>query len=324
VNRRGQSTIPIFCAKTLTAEFNRSSEETCRLQKASARAFPRTFEWGVTGHGRFNYLCPGRVGNSASSRLALGGGRTRCGRYSDSRDYCDFRESTLITIKFGALVAAKIAAEKAGISKKGVPAVIAAPATEAREKSFWLGQRELRAVRVNTKTAPRVSRGSAQRCENGCVRGAGKITDIASAGPQRLAPGGPGVSSWAERKLSGGGGKPADAERTRYPGSGNGAIEPKASQEQSGAGGRLEKKLQIAPGTVYGRLAPQIPGEPGRAELRRLGKEKLRERQDFLLSGGAAATKASMEIAGVFSQPLAEVSSPRPRTRGATLCAPSQ
>jgi dihydrofolate synthase/folylpolyglutamate synthase len=191
----------------------------------------------------------------------------------------------------------EIAAEKAGILKKGVPAVLAAQRPEARE-IILARVKELSCPVIETPLAYRVDQ---QTMENGCVRA--RITEIASGWSTRLAP------QLAGRFQLQNAISAVAAARTL---SARGYRIPESAIEQGIAGaiwpGRLEK-LQSHP-DVY------VDGahNPGAArELAAFWEENFASGKIFLLYG-ALRDKAVDEIAGVLFPYAAEVVFTEPRT----------
>jgi dihydrofolate synthase/folylpolyglutamate synthase len=191
----------------------------------------------------------------------------------------------------------EIAAEKAGILKKGVPAVLAAQRPEAREVILARAEK-LGCPVIETPLAYRVDQ---QAIENGCVRA--RITEIASGWSAKLAPQLAGrfqlqnaISAVAAARALGA----------------RGYRIPESAIEQGIATaiwpGRLEK-LQSRP-DVY------VDGahNPGAArELATFWEENFASRKIYLLYG-ALRDKAVDEIAGVLFPYAAEVVFTEPRT----------
>src|SRR5258708_1183288 len=191
----------------------------------------------------------------------------------------------------------EIAAEKAGILKKGVPAVLAAQRPEAREV-ILARARKLGCPVIETPLAYRVDQ---QTMETGCVRA--RITEIASGWSAMLA------GQWA------GGFQLENAVRGVAAAgtlSARGYRIPESAIEQGIAAaiwpGRLEK-LQSRP-DIY------VDGahNPGAArELASFWEENFAGRKIFLLYG-ALRDKAVDEIAGVLFPRAVEVVFTEPRT----------
>jgi dihydrofolate synthase/folylpolyglutamate synthase len=191
----------------------------------------------------------------------------------------------------------EIAAEKAGILKKGVPAVLAAQRPEAREV-ILARARKLGCPVIETPLAYRVDQ---QTMETGCVRA--RITEIASGWSAHLAP------QLAGRFQLQNAISAVAAARTL---SARGYRIPESAIEQGIAAaiwpGRLEK-LQSRP-DIY------VDGahNPGAArELASFWEENFAGRKIFLLYG-ALRDKAVDEIAGVLFPRAAEVVFTEPRT----------
>jgi dihydrofolate synthase / folylpolyglutamate synthase len=191
----------------------------------------------------------------------------------------------------------EIAAEKAGILKKGVPAVVAAQPPEAREVILARAE-ELRCPIVETAAAYRVDQ---QAMENGCIRAS--ITEIASSWTAKIAP------QLAGRFQLQNAMNAVAAARTLHA---RGYRISAGAIEQGIAAavwpGRLEK-LQSRP-DVY------VDGahNPGAArELAAFWEENFAGRRIFLLYG-ALRDKAVDEIAGVLFPFAAEVVFTEPST----------
>ena len=191
----------------------------------------------------------------------------------------------------------EIAAEKAGILKKGVPVVLAAQRPEAREVILTRAK-ELGCPVVETSLAYRADQ---QAIENGCVRA--RITEIASGWSVQLAP------QLAGRFQLQNAINAVAAARTLLS---RGYRVPANAIEQGIATavwpGRLEK-LQLRP-DIY------VDGahNPGAArELAAFWEENFADRKILLLYG-ALRDKAVDEIAGVLFPHAAEVVFTEPRT----------
>jgi dihydrofolate synthase/folylpolyglutamate synthase len=191
----------------------------------------------------------------------------------------------------------EIAAEKAGILKRGVPLVLAAQQPEAREMILTRAK-ECRCPVTETALAYRVDE---QRTENGCVLA--RVTEVASGWSAALAPRLAGrfqlqnaINAVAAARLL----------------SARGYRIPEKDIEQGIAAavwpGRLEK-LQSRP-DVY------VDGahNPGAArELAAFWEENFAGRKIFVVYG-ALRDKAVDEIAGVLFPYAAEVVFTEPRT----------
>src|ERR1700736_1759846 len=191
----------------------------------------------------------------------------------------------------------EIAAEKAGILKKGVPAVLAAQRPEAREVILARAAK-LGCPVIETPQAYRVDQ---QTMENGCVRA--RITEIASGWSAKLAPQLAGRFQLQNAISAVAAARALSARGYR--------IQESAIEQGVAATiwpGRLEK-LQSHP-DVY------VDGahNPGAArELAAFWEENFAGRKIFLLYG-ALRDKAVDEIAGVLFPHAVEVVFTEPRT----------
>jgi len=191
----------------------------------------------------------------------------------------------------------EIAAEKAGILKKGVPVVLAAQPPEAREVILTRAE-QLGCPIVETTSAYRVDQ---QTMENGCVRAS--ITEIASGWSATIAPQLAGRFQLQNAMNAVAAARTLCARGYR--------ISARAIEQGIAAAvwpGRLEK-VQSRP-DVYADGAHN----PGAArELAAFWDENFAGRKIFLLYG-ALRDKAVDEIAGVLFPHAAEVVFTEPRT----------
>ena len=191
----------------------------------------------------------------------------------------------------------EIAAEKAGILKKGVPVIVAAQPPEAREV-ILARAKELGCPVIEGPLAYRVDQ---ETIENGCVRA--HVTEIASSWSVKLAP------QLAGRFQLQNALNAVAAARSLYA---RGYRIPASAIEQGIAGavwpGRLEK-LQSRP-DVY---ADGAHNPSAARELAAFWEENFPGRKIFLLYG-ALRDKAVDEIAGVLFPHAAEVVFTEPRT----------
>jgi dihydrofolate synthase / folylpolyglutamate synthase len=191
----------------------------------------------------------------------------------------------------------EIAAEKAGILKKGVPLVLAAQQPEAREVIATRGE-QLGCPIIETPVAYRVDR---QTMENGCVRA--QITEVGSGWSTMLAPQLAGRFQLQNAINAVAAARALSARGYRIP---ENAIEQGIASAVWP--GRLEK-LQSRP-DVY------VDGahNPGAArELAAFWEENFAGRKIFVIYG-ALRDKAVDEIAGLLFAHAAEVVFTEPRT----------
>jgi dihydrofolate synthase/folylpolyglutamate synthase len=191
----------------------------------------------------------------------------------------------------------EIATEKAGILKHGIPIVLAAQQTEARE-IILMRAKKLGCPVIET---PLAYRADEQAMENGCARA--RITEIASGWSAKLAPQLAGRFQ-LQNAMNAVAAARALSERGHR-------IQDNAMEQGIAAAvwpGRLEK-LQSQP-DIY------VDGahNPGAArELAAFWEENFAGRKIFLLYG-ALRDKAVDEIAGVLFPRAAEVVFTEPRT----------
>jgi dihydrofolate synthase/folylpolyglutamate synthase len=191
----------------------------------------------------------------------------------------------------------EIAAEKAGILKKGVPAVVAAQPPEAREVILARAE-ELGCPVIEAPLAYRVDE---QTIENGCVRA--RVTEIASGWSVKLAPQLAGRFQLQNAMNAVAAARTLCARGYR--------ISARAIEQGIAAAvwpGRLEK--------VQSRPDIYVDGahNPGAArELSAFWEENFAGRKIFLLYG-ALRDKAVDEIAGVLFPHAVEVVFTEPRT----------
>ncbi len=197
----------------------------------------------------------------------------------------------------------EIAAEKAGILKKGVPAVLAAQRPEARE-IILARVKELSCPVIETPLAYRVDQ---QTMENGCVRA--RITEIASGWSTRLAP------QLAGRFQLQNAISAVAAARTL---SARGYRIPESAIEQGIAGAIWPRDAwkNCNRTRTSTSMARTIPAR--RASWRRSGKKTSRAAR-FSFFTERCATKPSMKSPVYFSHTLRKLSSPSRAPRAPSL-----